>query len=294
MIARNPANHDDKWLVSRDYFEANFEPMDAEPTRPVESEGAVQKVVSEAARFRRVIRGALAPFWRSNPGVGDQEIVNAVGRAVGAATSARPVESELVEALDLPGHRCETILDLSRYMLDGSEVGGHSRVWKIGRLLESIEGAPNERWCFHIRTAWKPEVVFGFNEADLNYLAATAYAALGYHTAPDWIEAIVGGQEGAREKPEPTARPTEADLEAFVAWLEDLSEWVNWEDRPLAVLEWAWKRFGDTTMPTPSGLRAWADWFDAPGSPSAIMRGPISPALLLRKIADAWEREDDA
>jgi len=26
MIARNPANHDDQWLVAKAYFEANFEP----------------------------------------------------------------------------------------------------------------------------------------------------------------------------------------------------------------------------------------------------------------------------
>ena len=26
MIARNPANHTDKWLVAKAYFEANFEP----------------------------------------------------------------------------------------------------------------------------------------------------------------------------------------------------------------------------------------------------------------------------
>jgi len=25
MIARNPVNHDDQWLVAKDYFEANFE-----------------------------------------------------------------------------------------------------------------------------------------------------------------------------------------------------------------------------------------------------------------------------
>ena len=28
MIARNPADHDDQWLVSKEYFEANFEPVD--------------------------------------------------------------------------------------------------------------------------------------------------------------------------------------------------------------------------------------------------------------------------
>lgn len=27
MIARNPKNHNDKWLVAKDYFEENFEPM---------------------------------------------------------------------------------------------------------------------------------------------------------------------------------------------------------------------------------------------------------------------------
>ena len=27
MIARNPTNHDDQWLVAQAYFEANFEPL---------------------------------------------------------------------------------------------------------------------------------------------------------------------------------------------------------------------------------------------------------------------------
>lgn len=27
MIARNPKNHDDKWLVAKQYFIDNFEPM---------------------------------------------------------------------------------------------------------------------------------------------------------------------------------------------------------------------------------------------------------------------------
>jgi len=27
MIARNPKNHNDKWLVAKDYFEDNFEPL---------------------------------------------------------------------------------------------------------------------------------------------------------------------------------------------------------------------------------------------------------------------------
>ncbi len=28
MIARNPEDHADQWLVSKEYFEANFEPID--------------------------------------------------------------------------------------------------------------------------------------------------------------------------------------------------------------------------------------------------------------------------
>ena len=28
MIARNPEDHDDQWLVSKEYFAANFEPID--------------------------------------------------------------------------------------------------------------------------------------------------------------------------------------------------------------------------------------------------------------------------
>ena len=28
-IARNPANHEDRWLVAKDYFEANFEELPA-------------------------------------------------------------------------------------------------------------------------------------------------------------------------------------------------------------------------------------------------------------------------
>ncbi len=28
MIARNPINHDDQWLVAKAYFEANFAPLE--------------------------------------------------------------------------------------------------------------------------------------------------------------------------------------------------------------------------------------------------------------------------
>lgn len=29
MIARNPVNHDDRWLIAADYFAVNFEPVAA-------------------------------------------------------------------------------------------------------------------------------------------------------------------------------------------------------------------------------------------------------------------------
>lgn len=32
MIARNPKNHDDQWLVAADYFAENFEPIDGSAT----------------------------------------------------------------------------------------------------------------------------------------------------------------------------------------------------------------------------------------------------------------------
>ena len=28
MIARNPADHNDQWLVAKEYFEVNFEPIE--------------------------------------------------------------------------------------------------------------------------------------------------------------------------------------------------------------------------------------------------------------------------
>lgn len=39
-IARNPKNHDDRWLVAEDYFADSFEPMDDDP-RPDYSKGRV-------------------------------------------------------------------------------------------------------------------------------------------------------------------------------------------------------------------------------------------------------------
>ncbi len=51
MIARNPANHDDLWLVSADYFTANFEPLASDDASPVNSEETSKRVTGIAAKF---------------------------------------------------------------------------------------------------------------------------------------------------------------------------------------------------------------------------------------------------
>jgi hypothetical protein len=53
-------------------------------------------------------------------------------------------------------------------------------------------------------------------------------------TAPVWIGS-----------PPSEPRPTEADLDAFVAWLEVMNKEPEPHDRALAILEWCWKRFGE-------------------------------------------------
>lgn len=100
-------------------------------------------------------------------------------------------------SLNLPEHKCETIADFGRFMNEMGQEHAGEREWKIGRLTEDIEGFPHERWCFHIRTPLKPEIVFGFNEADLNYMVATMWAALGYHTSQRWVEEIGGSAMNA-------------------------------------------------------------------------------------------------
>jgi hypothetical protein len=119
-----------------------------------------------------------------------------------------------VGSLRLPAHQCETVADFDRYMNELGQEHAGARIWRIGRLTEPIEGFPEERWCFHIRTPLNPEIVFGFNEADLNYMVATAYAALGYHTNPAWVEAIAASAS-THTPPAPTAAPEPAERSAL-------------------------------------------------------------------------------
>lgn len=50
MIARNPANHDDQWLVAADYFAANFEPAAPAPSSLAGGEVSMGRRAFEAMR----------------------------------------------------------------------------------------------------------------------------------------------------------------------------------------------------------------------------------------------------
>lgn len=47
-IARNPANHADRWLVAADYFAVNFEPMTAAPVSPWQGMDGLREIAMSA------------------------------------------------------------------------------------------------------------------------------------------------------------------------------------------------------------------------------------------------------
>lgn len=49
-IARNPANHDDRWLVAADYFVANFGPIEPNPLEQV------AELQAEVERLKMILR----------------------------------------------------------------------------------------------------------------------------------------------------------------------------------------------------------------------------------------------
>ena len=67
MIARNPANHADMWLVAKAYFEANFEENFAPLTTPEATAGAPAE-----ARAREIADRVLDALtgWFSDPKMG--------------------------------------------------------------------------------------------------------------------------------------------------------------------------------------------------------------------------------
>lgn len=47
MIARNPKEHNDQWLVAKQYFEDNFEPVQQLESRIKELEGTIENNTTE-------------------------------------------------------------------------------------------------------------------------------------------------------------------------------------------------------------------------------------------------------
>lgn len=64
-IARNPANHADRWLVAADYFSVNFEPIQqSAQAAPVQAEPSLEEIAAEvlANRDESVLHD---PAWPS-------------------------------------------------------------------------------------------------------------------------------------------------------------------------------------------------------------------------------------
>jgi hypothetical protein len=61
MIARNPKNHDDQWLVAADYFKDNFESITPTPSRRSADSWTDEQVIKIINWFE---------YWRTHPKVG--------------------------------------------------------------------------------------------------------------------------------------------------------------------------------------------------------------------------------
>lgn len=48
MIARNPKNHDDMWLVAKEYFEENLEPIEFEKLRELNNSQEYKDAIDKA------------------------------------------------------------------------------------------------------------------------------------------------------------------------------------------------------------------------------------------------------
>lgn len=79
----------------------------AEATPPSAAE---VQLLHKFAEFRREVRGALWSFWPNNPGVGDNEIIDAARRAAKAAAAQARRAKKAEEAL----RECQGVLDRLR------------------------------------------------------------------------------------------------------------------------------------------------------------------------------------
>ena len=63
-IARNPANHADRWLVAADYFSVNFEPISPHPAAQISDE-RIRELGKDAFGIDLNFDGALMKFARA-------------------------------------------------------------------------------------------------------------------------------------------------------------------------------------------------------------------------------------
>ena len=95
MIARNPANHADQWLVAADYFAANFEPYDEATTDThaeierlkdavQERDGVIEVILLRELRLREALEGVL-----NCPQMSDAELLGPWGCPESAAAEAK-------------------------------------------------------------------------------------------------------------------------------------------------------------------------------------------------------------
>lgn len=154
----------------------------------------------------KIVRLEAAPYTTN------KELADAIESRLTAFQAKR--EEELV-----PDHECEEILDLTPHFGDG-------RILRAGRITRPPDGLPQEKWCLHIKTPLKPEMAFCLNEPDLNYLVVIAYACLGYHTDPQWVEALAGG---AKPHHHATGRYPDQEVVERRLRQEDLGDALNRE-----------------------------------------------------------------
>ena len=125
MIARNPKNHADQWLVARDYFLDNFEALEAgaEQTRPVRVKvkplvweyhpaGLVASAKEQKDKIASVLAGVgYAGLWA-------EEIMSALSKAGYRILAPGEVEAIRDKALEEAAAMCEE----PRRFHDGSEI----------------------------------------------------------------------------------------------------------------------------------------------------------------------------
>ena len=88
MIARNPANHADQWLVAADYFAANFEPYDEAATDThaeierlkdavQERDGVIEVILLRELRLREALKRIAVLYEKDTDADNYEQAANA-------------------------------------------------------------------------------------------------------------------------------------------------------------------------------------------------------------------------